>query len=243
MEKYMKLWIRLFCGISIFFCATNNSSAIVRHHLRDDSEYKKLAVNFDNIIKIETDNSFGSGVILNNNTIITSAHNTRYKNNIKIIYKNQEIIPIKIIYNKYKDAVILKTKEKLGQQTSLYTGEYSDRVFIAVGYGYTGTGLTGCDFNLRDFNRRAGYLRCTSFKKDFYECLFSENDNELPMGCAAGGDSGGGVFFKNDESWMLAGLITYVTGEDGDLKGDSTYGDRTAFIPINSLEEWIIENL
>lgn len=239
----MKLFVKILCTIIVLLGSMSNSLGIVRDHKKDDSAYLELANNFDNVVRIETDNSFGSGIILNKNTIITSAHNIRYKNNIKIIYKNQEIVPINIIYNKYRDAVILKTKEKFNQNTSLYNGDYLNNTFIIVGYGYTGTGITGSDLNFRDFKKRAGYIKCTNFKKDFYECLFLDDNNELPMACAAGGDSGGGVFFKNDESGLLAGLITYVTGEGGDLKGDSTYGDRTAFIPINALEEWIIENL
>jgi hypothetical protein len=233
--------LRRFVIIFCIFCFVSsiNAYGIVRNHKNPDEDYINLGSNFNNIVRIETENSFGSGIILNDNTIITSAHNLKFKKNIKIIDQYKEIRPQNIIYHKNKDIVILKTLENLNvnKVIQFYNGNYKNETFIIVGYGYTGTGQTGAV--LRDFKKRAGNIVCNEQNGDFCECLFKDYDGLETEACAAKGDSGGGVFFEEN----LAGIITYVTGKGGDGVADSSYGDKTAFIPINTIEEWILENL
>jgi len=236
----MKIFKTSIIFFLLFFVYTNqNIFAIVRHTNVPDKKYIELSDNFNNIVRIETDSSYGSGVILNNHTIITSAHNLKFKKNIKIIDEYIEIEPINIIYHKNKDIALIKVNQNLNvnKNTNIYNGDYKNKIFTIIGYGFTGTGDIGA--TTRDFKKRAGHVRCLEQKNDFYECLFSADDDLEAPACAAQGDSGGGVFSGE----CLAGIITYVTGKGGDGIADSSYGDRTAFIPINSIEEWILENL
>lgn len=216
----------------------NPSYAIVRNHQIEDQFYLDLGKKYDSVVMIETETSFGSGVVLNQSTIITSAHNVKFKKNVKIVYDYKEIIPYNIIYHKNKDIAILKFKDEIKTQNlEMYHQEYNNEIFDIVGYGCTGTGLTGAA--VRDFKKRAGRVRCSDFKNEFYECEFKDYDDIEGEACAAGGDSGGGVFKDN----KLAGIITYVTSNGTDSRGDSDYGDYTAFIPIKDIEGWIVENL
>lgn len=224
--------------ISLIIVYSYNAYGIVRNHKIDDQLYIDLAKKYNSVVRVETDNSFGSGVAISKNRIVTSAHNVKFKNNIKVINDYEEILVYDIIYHKDLDIAILKINKNLDNHTDgFYNTKYIGKEFDIVGYGYTGTGLTGA--STRDFKKRAGVVRAESFKREFVECPFVSEDDPSMGACAAKGDSGGGVFSQN----KLAGIITYVTGEGGDRAGDSTYGDRTGFIPINQVEEWILENL
>lgn len=234
MENMIKY---ILCSLFIIASIVSNSYGIVRHHKIEDNEYTKSAEKYTQLVRIETNHSFGSGVLINPTTIITSAHNLKLKQNIKIIHNYQEIIPQSIIYHKNLDLAIIKIKSLGELSLELYSGNYQDEAFEIIGFGYTGTGQTGA--RERDFKLRSGYVRCSQLKGDFCECLFdSESDLDRPA-CAAKGDSGGAVFAGDS----LAGIITYVSGQGGDGNADSTYGDITAFIPIVRFEDWLIENL
>lgn len=217
----------------------SDSYGIVRKDDTNDSEYLNLGKQFESVVRIETDNSFGSGVLLDSNTLITSAHNIKHKRNIKIVIEYTEYLPKKIVYHKDLDLAIIKITN-INQDNfklELYTQEYLNKEFIIVGYGFTGVGSKG--YSIRDFKKRGAVVVCSALKKGFGECVFMRDDGIQVGGSAAPGDSGGGVFKDN----KLAGIITYVTGKGGDGKGDSSYGDRSAFIPINLAEDWILENL
>lgn len=223
----------------IAMCAFSDSYGIVRRDDVDDSLYLELGSQFESVIKVETETSFGSGVLIDSNTIITSAHNIKHKKNIRVIINYVEYVPNKIIYHKDLDLAILKIQNlyAANAKLELYNGQYINETFIIVGYGFTGTGSKG--HVVRDFKKRGAKVTCSSLNKGFGECLFVKDDGLDTAGCVAPGDSGGGLF-KDKE---LAGIITYVTGKGGDGKGDSTYGDKSAFIPINLAEDWILENL
>lgn len=211
---------------------------IVRKDIVEDKLYLDLGEQFESVVKIETETSFGSGVLLNSDTIITSAHTIKHKINIKIIINYTEYTPIKIIYNKDYDIAILKLNKQIKTKNiALYKQNYINNTFIIVGYGYTGVGSKNT--RVRDFKKRGAEVRCTALKKCFAECPFIPDDDLGVGGCVSNGDSGGGVF--RDE--QLAGIITYVTGKGGDGIGDSTYNDSSAFLPINLIEEWIVNNL
>lgn len=228
---------------TIFICLfiislISPAHAIVRKDTVLDSCYLELGKQFESVVKIETETSFGSGVLLDTNTIITSSHNIKNKKNIKVVINYVEYIPYNIVYHKDLDLVLLRINNKIHKdKTELYKDQYLNEKFIIVGYGFTGVGSKG--YALRDFKRRGAEVRCQVLNKGFGECTFLSDDDLELGGCVAPGDSGGGVFKDN----KLAGIITYVTGKGSDGKGDSTYNDKSAFIPINTIEEWIIDNL
>ncbi|MEE8452394.1 MAG: trypsin-like serine protease, partial [Thermoguttaceae bacterium] len=133
-----------------------------------------------------------------------------------------------------------------------YTGsDELGEVGTSVGFGMTGTGLTGAvDF---DGEKRAGrndidvWLRTPGrtprvFMSDFDNPAGTENvwgSNEpLPLEyLIAPGDSGGGVFANFGGSELLIGIHSFGAAYDGVV--DSDYGDISGHTRVSSFNKWI----
>jgi hypothetical protein len=126
-------------------------------------------------------------------------------------------------------------------------------VMTFVGFGRTGTGLTGAttaDSRERAFQNMAdGDFGSPAFLlgSDF-DNPNSAADNSfgsptpLPLeGCVAFGDSGGGVFLTAGSQTYLAGVISFVASTDG--SGNSDYGDFTGFGRVSAFNDWINGNI
>ncbi|TAK94933.1 MAG: trypsin-like serine protease [Verrucomicrobia bacterium] len=118
-----------------------------------------------------------------------------------------------------------------------------------VGFGLTGTGLTGYKTldNLKrafnnevdgDFGNPARVLGCD------FDNPHTNADNSFgsatPLtleGCVANGDSGGGVFVTINSRTYLAGVISFVAATDGSANAD--YGDVSGFGQISFVAPWI----
>ncbi len=124
-------------------------------------------------------------------------------------------------------------------------------VLTFVGFGMTGTGLTGArraDFQKRAFqNVGDGDFGNPAFLlgADF-DNPHSEADNwfgdptPLPLeGCVANGDSGGGVFVTVGSQTYLAGVISFVAATPTDGYANSDYGDLTGFGLVSPYMSWI----
>jgi len=131
-----------------------------------------------------------------------------------------------------------------------YTGSLEPvYVMTFVGFGLTGTGLTGA--TRADFKKRAFQNMADGDFGDPAVLLGSDFDNPhsaadnhfgdpnpLPLeGCVAYGDSGGGVFLTADSATYLAGVISFVAAIDGN--GNSDYGDLTGFGRVSAFNDWI----
>lgn len=118
-----------------------------------------------------------------------------------------------------------------------------------VGYGLTGTGLTG--YRTLDNKKRAFQnvidgnfgLPSVLLGSDFDNPL-SATDNDfgspIPLdfeGAVAPGDSGGGVFITEGSTTYLAGVTSFVAGRDGRANAD--YGDVTGFGRVSAVLPWI----
>jgi len=132
----------------------------------------------------------------------------------------------------------------------LYTGSAEfGQVATYVGYGYTGTGLTG--WKTLD-NQKRGFQNVID--GDFGKpslLLGSDFDNPnstannvwgdatpLPLeGCAAPGDSGGGLFISVDSQTYLAGVISFVASTGG--ANNSVYGNLTGAGRVSAVMPWI----
>jgi hypothetical protein len=112
-----------------------------------------------------------------------------------------------------------------------------------VGYGFTGTGLTGwktldgqkrgfqdvVDVNNPNFGNTALLFGAT---------FDSPANNALPLeGCVAPGDSGGGVFVNDGSQYYLAGVISFVASTSGNA--NSSYGNISGFDSISPALPWI----
>lgn len=134
---------------------------------------------------------------------------------------------------------------------SLYLGAAeAGQVATFVGFGLTGTGLTGyrtLDNRKRafqnvvdgDFGTPAMVLGC-----DFDNPLsaadnwFGEPTPLLREGCVAPGDSGGGVFLTVDGATWLAGVVSFLAAVDGNANAD--YGDLSGFGRVSAVAPWIV---
>lgn len=154
-------------------------------------------------------------------------------------------------FNGYDLALVRLTAPVMGvTPASLYTGSTeSGQVGTFVGYGFTGTGLTGwtsLDNQKRafqnvidgNFGNPSVLLGCdfdnpgATADSDFGDV------NPLTLeGCVAPGDSGGGVFLFDGGQSYLAGVISFVAGRDGSANAD--YGDVSGFGRVSAFAPWI----
>jgi hypothetical protein len=132
----------------------------------------------------------------------------------------------------------------------LYTGTSEfGQVGTYVGYGYTGTGLTG--WNTLDNQKRAfqnvidGSFGNPSivYGSDFdnpnnpADSGFGSSIPLLLEGNVAPGDSGGGVFLTIDSQTYLAGVISFDAYADNTPNSD--YGDASGFGRVSAFLPWI----
>jgi hypothetical protein len=120
----------------------------------------------------------------------------------------------------------------------------------AVGFGKTGTGLTGA--TTFDGKKRAGQNVIDRFYSSTNNrVLLSDFDNptnsaDSAFGSStptsleyliAPGDSGGGLFVDFGQGALLAGVHSYGSAIDGLV--DSDYGDRSGHIRVSAFNSWI----
>ena len=133
---------------------------------------------------------------------------------------------------------------------TLYTG-FSElgNTGTMVGYGMTGTGLTGA--KTFDGNKRAAQNTIDTLYGSGGRILAVDFDNPnnqrdnvfgsaTPLnleGLIAPGDSGGALFIDSASGPLLAGVTSFAGAYDG--KVDSDYGDIGGFIRVSKLNSWI----
>lgn len=114
-----------------------------------------------------------------------------------------------------------------------------------VGYGFTGTGLTG--WRTLDGQKR-GFQDVVDVNNQYFgntNSVFGAtfespaSGSALTLeGCVAPGDSGGGVFVTDGSQYYLAGVISFVASTNGNA--NSTYGNISGFDSISAAMPWII---
>ena len=137
---------------------------------------------------------------------------------------------------------------------TLFTGgSETNQIATYVGYGFTGTGLTG--WKTLDDQKRAfqnvvdgdfgvpGLLLGSDFDNPHTTANNLWGDaTPLPLeGCVAPGDSGGGVFLTDGSQTYLAGVISFVAATDGN--SNANYGDLSGFGPISVAMPWILNTV
>ena len=133
----------------------------------------------------------------------------------------------------------------------LYTGTSEfGQVGTFVGYGFTGTGLTG--YNTALGNQKRAFqnmidgdfgLPLLVYAADFdnpHDPNASGFGSVYPLaleGCVTPGDSGGGVFIQQGSQYYLAGVISTVGYLDGSPNG--SYSDASGFGRMSAALPWI----
>lgn len=124
-----------------------------------------------------------------------------------------------------------------------------------VGYGLTGTGLTGAQLpielraftNLIEFFGDQYGLTTTSFVSDFDNPTGTSNRQDSdPIatrleGAVAAGDSGGGVFITVGGTRYLIGINSY-SGAVSQATGNSKYGGLSGAVDLQQFFPWIFTN-
>jgi hypothetical protein len=135
------------------------------------------------------------------------------------------------------------------EPATLYTGSAElGQSATVVGYGMTGTGLSGAA-TYPDGQRRAVQNAIDARPND--RLLMSDFDNPssrwdnmlgssqpLPLeGLIAPGDSGGGVFISTTAGVFLAGVNSFAAAWDGSVNSD--YGDLCGYTDVSAFAAWI----
>jgi hypothetical protein len=134
-----------------------------------------------------------------------------------------------------------------------YTGKSELGMTVTeVGYGMTGTGLTGA--TRYDGKKRAGTNRIDSLSAgsgssarlmwmDFDQpnsrsrSRISDNGPTLLEYLIARGDSGGGLFMDTKSGTQLIGVSSFGYSLDG--KVDASYGEKAGFTRVSAFNSWI----
>jgi hypothetical protein len=134
----------------------------------------------------------------------------------------------------------------------LYTGSAEfGQVATWVGYGFTGTGLTGYQTSLGNqkrafqnvldgnFNNPAGLLGSDFDSPNTTADNVWGDATPLPLeGCVAPGDSGGGVFITIGSQDYLAGVISFEAVKGGGT-ATSVYGNLSGAGRVSAAMPWI----
>jgi hypothetical protein len=205
----------------------------------------------------------GSGTLIANNWILTAAHCVDQATSLTFSINGSQYSAARWIANPQWNGDPLRGYDLgLVQLTSpisnvapaqRYTGlSETGKVGTTVGYGMTGTGLTGA--TTYDGKKRAGQnsidLLTAGLGKNA-KILLTDFDNPRnradsllgswkPLNLeylAAPGDSGGGLFLDSAKGPLLAGIVSFGLAYDG--KVDSDYGDLAGYTRISVFNSWI----
>ncbi|NOS70433.1 MAG: trypsin-like serine protease [Verrucomicrobia bacterium] len=158
-------------------------------------------------------------------------------------------------FNGYDIALVRLSASVAGvAPATLYTGSLEfGQTATYVGFGFTGTGLTG--WQSLDNQKRAFQNVIDGQFGNPSLILGGDFDNPhttadngfgdaTPLtleGCVAPGDSGGGVFLNFDSQFYLAGVISFVAAADGNANAD--YGDVSGFGRVSAFAPWIVSTV
>jgi hypothetical protein len=242
--------------------------------IRDDARaqaYLDLGADpqYASVGQVVTDGWLGSGTLIAPNWVLTAAHvvdgavNTRFNLNGTTFTAVQGIVYPKWTGNLGAgyDIGLIQLSADAVAATNIapaqrYTGNSElGMVGTFVGYGLTGTGLTGTNQSLYSYDGEKRAARNTIdvwystpkgqriFGADF-DNPHSSADNSfgssVPLdleGLIAPGDSGGGLFINVGGVNLLAGVHSFGQAIDGNVNSD--YGDRSGDTRVSAFNSWI----
>jgi len=253
--------LALATGIFAFHSQTTHAATI--RHDANDADYIALGQSpeYSSVGSFLSDQSFaGSAILIAQDWVLTAAHLFRFASSGTFTIGGTTYSSSALIthpqwtgnaFNGYDFGLMhLSTSVNGINPALLYSGNSElGQVGTYVGYGITGTGLTGfqlgVDGNVRGFNNVIdGDIGIPGGLVSDFDNPLNPADSDfgsstpLPLeGCVANGDSGGGVFITVDNATYLAGIISFVAGRDG--ANNSDYGDITGFNRVSTVLPWI----
>lgn len=217
------------------------------HENVDDSKYLELGNKYKNVVQLDIDLgneviAIGSGVIIDENWILTAAHGI--VNSSKVIinkdgqrYESTKIIPHKDFdYDKGSyDIGLVKFNKKfnLDKYPKLCKDDKLEgKEVIICGYG-TIKSANKPDLEKLDMKIRAGSNKIDSIEDHLYICSMSKENPTKYEYIISGGDSGGGLFLEDE----LIGINSCCIGLDGN--SDGSYEDQSGHTRIVLFLDWI----
>ncbi len=236
-------------------------ASTIRHD-RSDSLYLNLAAQYPASGLVRKSGTLGSGTLIAPDWVLTAKHVSAplgewqtftinghtYSADTSSYHRHPDVGDVYMDY-----ALFQLTQSVPGIEPAwLYHpsfGSLLGREGTLVGYGRTGTGLTGdiepsgtkraCQ-NMIDVYVREPY----TFRSDFDNPLNpgdSSMGSSVPLdleGSVAPGDSGGGVYVDINGRSFVAGVTASYWWRDG--TGDADYGDGGGFMNVGSIFDWAV---
>lgn len=233
------------------------SQALVIRHDVADSNYTSLGNSFTGVGAVVAGGAFGSGTLIAPNWILTAAHVVDGASSATFFVGGGSYNSVGIFFrpgwtlNNGLDMALIQLGGAGVTNVDSYDLNYgSDElgmVGTAVGFGMTGTGLTGAvqnagtkrgGRNVIDTNFGTTGVLGTDFDSgssgDNSSGTATQQDLENNV---APGDSGGALFINRGGNWQLAGVTSFYASFDGNTNGD--YGDVSGFTRVSTSTQWI----
>jgi hypothetical protein len=233
----------------VFFWAQIGFAGSIHENI-PDSKYLELGSKYSSVVQLDINmgnniTAVGSGVIIDENWILTAAHGI--VNSSKVVahkdgisYESTKIVPHKDFdYDKGSyDIGLIKFNKKfnLNKYPELCKDDKLEgKQVIMCGYG-TIKSANNPDLEKLDMKIRAGSNIIDKIEDHLYICSMSKENNTRHEYIISGGDSGGGLFIDN----QLVGINSCCISTDG--KTDGSYDDQSGHTRIVLFLDWIEEN-